>query len=256
MDKTMFRYGSYSTFPQDVEVFPSHLADAGFYYEGNGDEVVCFSCGVKYKGWKKGDNPMNVHRMLSPHCRFLNQGELNTGSNQVKPVEPENRNKTKSNDKHNDTSVSHDSELGACGGGPSDISNGQNGQGYRAPCVTQTTVGEAVLSTNNHEQKARVHVAQTTVGEAELSTNNHEQKPCIQEVQVTHERTNNKQPQSEETRSGNASNMDPLGISFERPVYPHYAITTIRLTSFRHWPKQMKQKPQDLAKAGFFHEGR
>ncbi|KAL7733451.1 hypothetical protein ACLKA6_004931 [Drosophila palustris] len=39
------------------------------------------------------------------------------------------------------------------------------------------------------------------------------------------------------------------------PEYPEYAIETARLRSFEDWPRNMKQKPQQLAEAGFFYTG-
>lgn len=39
------------------------------------------------------------------------------------------------------------------------------------------------------------------------------------------------------------------------PVHPRYASETARLRSFRDWPRCMKQKPEELAEAGFFYTG-
>lgn len=39
------------------------------------------------------------------------------------------------------------------------------------------------------------------------------------------------------------------------PEYAEYAIETARLRSFEDWPRNMKQKPQQLAEAGFFYTG-
>ena len=57
--------------------------------------------------------------------------------------------------------------------------------------------------------------------------------------------------------SGNsaASTLEPLGISVQKPKYPQYAVLATRLSSFRNWPKDLGQKPEDLAKAGFVYEG-
>lgn len=50
------------------------LAQAGFYYEGNGDELICFSCGVRNRNWSYGDSPNEIHQRLSPGCKFLSEG--------------------------------------------------------------------------------------------------------------------------------------------------------------------------------------
>nr|ASC55649.1 thread [Delia radicum] len=39
------------------------------------------------------------------------------------------------------------------------------------------------------------------------------------------------------------------------PEFPEYAIETARLRSFAEWPRHMKQKPPQLAEAGFFYTG-
>ena len=47
------------------------LAQNGFYYDGNGTELICFSCGVKIRNWKYDDSPREIHLKASPTCRFL-----------------------------------------------------------------------------------------------------------------------------------------------------------------------------------------
>ncbi|XP_037931018.1 death-associated inhibitor of apoptosis 1 [Teleopsis dalmanni] len=43
--------------------------------------------------------------------------------------------------------------------------------------------------------------------------------------------------------------------SFVYPEYPEYAIETARVRSFAEWPRNMKQKPEELSRAGFFYTG-
>lgn len=40
------------------------------------------------------------------------------------------------------------------------------------------------------------------------------------------------------------------------PTYPHFAVYDNRLLSFQEWPRSMKQKPNELADAGFFYTGK
>lgn len=52
-------------------------------------------------------------------------------------------------------------------------------------------------------------------------------------------------------------NLQKLGIQLNRgPSYPDYAVLTTRLATFTDWPKSMKQKPSELAEAGFFYTGK
>ncbi|VDH90557.1 Hypothetical predicted protein [Mytilus galloprovincialis] len=57
--------------------FPVHgisllkLAEYGFFSEGNGDELVCYNCGLRLKGWKADSNPADVHQKYSPNCLHI-----------------------------------------------------------------------------------------------------------------------------------------------------------------------------------------
>jgi E3 ubiquitin-protein ligase XIAP len=67
-------------------VKPTELAKSGFYYSGNGDTVICFSCGVSLKEWERGDTADGEHRRANPSCLFLN-GKSSTNEQQgVMPV--------------------------------------------------------------------------------------------------------------------------------------------------------------------------
>lgn len=53
------------------------------------------------------------------------------------------------------------------------------------------------------------------------------------------------------------ANLNGLGIQQNRgAAYPNYAIYENRLLSFAVWPPSIKQKPVDLADAGFFYTGK
>jgi len=65
------RYSSFSTFPEYSPIYPSRLANAGFEYEGNDDEVICSICSLRYKNWNKGVDPFSVHSKRSPFCKFV-----------------------------------------------------------------------------------------------------------------------------------------------------------------------------------------
>ena len=50
-------------------------------------------------------------------------------------------------------------------------------------------------------------------------------------------------------------NLDPLGINFDRPKYPAYAVLATRVSSYQGSPASLTQQPRDLVKAGFFYVG-
>ncbi|XP_035215076.1 putative inhibitor of apoptosis isoform X2 [Stegodyphus dumicola] len=67
------RIKTFSSWPVHFPVDPARLAKAGFYYTGNDDEVVCFSCQGHVKDWNYGDVVLRKHAELYPHCDFINK---------------------------------------------------------------------------------------------------------------------------------------------------------------------------------------
>jgi len=69
MQFELLRVQSFQDLPASCSISPIRLARTGFFSSGSGDEVTCFSCGVKYKCWQKNDNPTDVHCRISSDCR-------------------------------------------------------------------------------------------------------------------------------------------------------------------------------------------
>lgn len=69
MQYEMLRVQTFQDLPATCHASPLRLARTGFFSDGTNDEVVCFSCGVRYRNWQKRDDPMEVHRRISPECR-------------------------------------------------------------------------------------------------------------------------------------------------------------------------------------------
>lgn len=67
------RINSFVGWPLNETHKPERLASAGFVYAGEGTLVQCFhyDCGIKYRAWSKGDNPLSVHQRCNPRCPFL-----------------------------------------------------------------------------------------------------------------------------------------------------------------------------------------
>lgn len=49
---------------------PEELAAAGFYYEGQGERVRCFSCDIELNQWIDEDVPLTEHLKYSKDCAF------------------------------------------------------------------------------------------------------------------------------------------------------------------------------------------
>lgn len=53
----------------------NELAEAGFFYTGSEDKVICFSCGCGLKGWEFGDVPLEEHKKSSEDCEYVSYVE-------------------------------------------------------------------------------------------------------------------------------------------------------------------------------------
>ena len=55
------RVQSFDALTLKTNVFPKHLAKAGFYYIGPGDRVHCAFCYMNLHNWNVGNDPHLVH---------------------------------------------------------------------------------------------------------------------------------------------------------------------------------------------------
>lgn len=60
-DRLKSRLKTFEKFPGPYHHTPKEYADVGFYYEGPGDLVRCFSCGGCLSNWKPEQNPASEH---------------------------------------------------------------------------------------------------------------------------------------------------------------------------------------------------
>lgn len=67
----MFRFRSFEHFPTENKPFRIRLAQAGFYYCGHEDKVICYCCKQHKDNWSAYDIPFHVHKIICPSCPFL-----------------------------------------------------------------------------------------------------------------------------------------------------------------------------------------
>jgi len=65
------RLATYEDWPVAMKQKPAELAEAGFYYMGKGDQVVCFHCNGGLKNWVEEDVPWEQHARWYSKCSFL-----------------------------------------------------------------------------------------------------------------------------------------------------------------------------------------
>lgn len=64
------RLKTFEDWPPQMRQKPRELAEAGFYYTGRGDQVVCFHCGLGLQNWSSGDDAWAKHALFYSKCEF------------------------------------------------------------------------------------------------------------------------------------------------------------------------------------------
>ena len=230
MNMELIRLGSFQNFPASRTVSTLKLARHGFYYSGEGDMVICFACGGQKQNWRSEDIIDDVHRSLSPNCPLLTS--LPTSNVQI----------------------GH--SLGN-GHAESRLKNNEEQQSESA------TTELLASNTPTTSTVTRTEVAKDGTGNTYSQTNGQEQRPLDNDNGDTNSHITNPSQIDHLTRARlqqekiNAflQGLDPLGINFDRPKYPSYAVVVVRISSFSHWPSTLTQTPKALAMAGFFYAG-
>ena len=74
MNDYQTRLQAFTAWPHGLLLRPQVMAAAGFYQsDWETDEVMCFSCRVRVKGWDVGDDPFEKHAVASPYCSLVNK---------------------------------------------------------------------------------------------------------------------------------------------------------------------------------------
>ncbi|KRT86506.1 hypothetical protein AMK59_2078 [Oryctes borbonicus] len=71
------RFLTFEDWPISMKQTGKAMAQAGFYYTGNGDKVICYSCNLGVHKWEETDEPWFEHAKWSPHCPFVLQEKGN-----------------------------------------------------------------------------------------------------------------------------------------------------------------------------------
>ncbi|XP_076437603.1 uncharacterized protein LOC143276833 [Babylonia areolata] len=64
-------YDNWTLGSWDDQLQPSVMSQAGFYFTGLSDKVVCYSCGVGLYRWRQGSDPWEQHARHMPACPHL-----------------------------------------------------------------------------------------------------------------------------------------------------------------------------------------
>lgn len=66
----ILRYGTFEKCATKDTPYYLRLAKAGFYYDADGC-FVSYCCGKRFNKWKATDDPLIIHRNVSPSCKFI-----------------------------------------------------------------------------------------------------------------------------------------------------------------------------------------
>ncbi|EDV52193.2 death-associated inhibitor of apoptosis 1 [Drosophila erecta] len=195
------------------------LAQTGMYFTHVGDKVKCYFCGVEIGCWEQEDQPVPEHQRWSPNCPLLRRRTTNNV-----PINGEALDRIL-------PPISYD----ICGANDSTTTVELREHAY----------AESHIPMSQLIQSIGVNTANASDSVAGIASP--EPRPMV----ATHASTAtqaNGDVQPETCRAPAAS-----GNYF--PEYPEYAVESARLRSFEAWPRNLKQKPHQLAEAGFFYTG-
>lgn len=65
------RLNSFSEWPRSMKQKPDELSSAGFFYNGKGDQTICYHCGGGLKDWEDDDKPWEQHAKWFSKCNFV-----------------------------------------------------------------------------------------------------------------------------------------------------------------------------------------
>lgn len=86
------RLRTFKDWPRGLSQKPQDLAEAGFYYTGQGDKTKCYYCDGGVRDWESGDDPWEQHALWFDRCRYV---ETVKGAEYVKKVLAENAKETR-----------------------------------------------------------------------------------------------------------------------------------------------------------------
>lgn len=72
--------------PRNMSQCPKQLAQAGFFYTGDGDNMQCFQCGGNLRNWEPHDDPWVEHQLWFPNCPHLLKDPAKKDSLKMTPV--------------------------------------------------------------------------------------------------------------------------------------------------------------------------
>ena len=237
MRKELDRLATFNhpNWPRDSPVIPSQLSRAGFYYQGNQDEVKCFSCHGRIMKWSPGDNAMDEHKSHFPDCPFIknpagcgNEPLGYSGTSIFASIKPG----VRTQDQNSRTSMPNMSEASLDNASP--------------------------LYTDNNSQSSNLQNAATALplertARDSSRIHNSNSLSSLNSLQNNLPKSEIKPAKSVPNREGEA--RDSIPIVSSQAQHSDMNVEAERLKTFSNWPYRDLVSPIDLAAAGFYYMG-
>ncbi|XP_063234033.1 baculoviral IAP repeat-containing protein 7-A-like [Bacillus rossius redtenbacheri] len=272
MNEEEQRLRTFASWPANAAVEAPRIAKAGFFYTGRELEVECFSCRGRLADWNYGDQVMAKHRTIYPDCAFVKNP---TGSGNVPllggggggvslsaPATPQPQ-----------PAAWQDSVAASTAGSTSlYVSESSRLDSFRSWPVPHIVAPEELVRAGfyylQEDDKVQCVFCSGVIhnweaGDSPVEEHRRHFPTCPSLFKPA-------ASDAAPAPGGDARDADPspgddeevvlgvkaLGIQPHRgPRQPRYATYESRLQSFRDWPSDVTQRPEQLAQAGFYHTG-
>ncbi|XP_033105453.1 putative inhibitor of apoptosis [Anneissia japonica] len=77
------RLATFSSWPIELIISKTSLAEAGFFYTHKSDMVECYSCHGKIKDWQIGDDAFKEHKRHFPRCALVQNSVMDEDMDEV-----------------------------------------------------------------------------------------------------------------------------------------------------------------------------
>lgn len=246
MNSEASRLETFDNWPSAAAVPAGKIAKAGFFYTKHNLTVECFSCHIQITEWNYGDQVMARHRLLSPQCLFVENPLASGNIPKLPETAPMTPAETTVDDFKNELA-----RLSTFTNWPKThivTPQGLAKSGFYSlkwKDFTKCAFCDVVLvSWESGDDPDKEHqrcspdcsFVQTVIN-----------KRLNQENTVTH---------LSNLQVVDGDNLQGLGVQEHKaPKNAKYLTYESRLQTYSNWPGNVKQRPEELANAGFYYEG-
>jgi len=259
MNFEWIRLRTYASLSCGIQLSPITLSRIGFYYLGRGTEMKCYSCGIVNNEWNSCLDPLELHRRLSPNCRHL----AGTDESNVPIGHRDSMSSNTPSITANETNVRTENTEIVTGANASNNSlSQQQSHCVRSQNYAASNAGQNTYLSKDVSALERISNTNGLLGESgsveQSQTNSHTtvnvQQSFYGRASVTHGGGNqHNENQGSGVSSTTINKLTPLGVNFDKPRYPQYAVITVRMSTYNGWPAT--QQPKKMAEAGFIYAG-